>query len=265
MKIIIHIVLIFLLTMITQVGGFIYLVVLFIPNYLKLNAMFGWRVICFVLLYTFSIFLIIPHVAPIFGREPVSSAHGIAAQSFFYRLANRHYVRPELNESIDHIAKQFNNKYPNLRLIHLDANFPFFNHFPLIPHLSHHDGKKIDLSFVYQSEEGVLSNKKPSVSGYGSFEVAKESEEDWSSKCSKEGFWLYDKAKYLTLGIMHPDLQLAEVPTRYLIQLICQEPKMSKVFIEPYLKQRLKLSSPKIRFHGCHAVRHDDHIHLQIK
>ncbi|WP_430412782.1 hypothetical protein [Kordia sp.] len=31
------------------------------------------------------------------------------------------------------------------------------------------------------------------------------------------------------------------------------------------LKRRIRnLASSKIRFHGCYAVRHDDHIHLQI-
>ena len=40
---------------------------------------------------------------------------------------------------------------------------------------------------------------------------------------------------------------------------------IEKVFIEPHLKTRLNLTSNKIRFHGCQAVRHDDHIHLQVK
>ena len=30
-------------------------------------------------------------------------------------------------------------------------------------------------------------------------------------------------------------------------------------------KTRLLLTSDKIRFHGCQAVRHDDHIHVQLK
>ncbi|MFT5619364.1 MAG: hypothetical protein ACI85I_002607, partial [Arenicella sp.] len=38
-----------------------------------------------------------------------------------------------------------------------------------------------------------------------------------------------------------------------------------KVFIEPHLKTRLGLENySKIRFHGCQAVRHDDHIHVQL-
>ncbi len=29
-------------------------------------------------------------------------------------------------------------------------------------------------------------------------------------------------------------------------------------------KTRLKFNSDKIRFQGCHSVRHDDHIHVQL-
>jgi len=38
-----------------------------------------------------------------------------------------------------------------------------------------------------------------------------------------------------------------------------------KIFIEPHLVKRLKLASNKIRFQGCRAVRHDDHLHVQLR
>jgi len=46
---------------------------------------------------------------------------------------------------------------------------------------------------------------------------------------------------------------------------ILQQPNLGKVFVEPHLKTRMKLVDSKIRFHGCGAVRHDDHIHIQLK
>ena len=46
---------------------------------------------------------------------------------------------------------------------------------------------------------------------------------------------------------------------------ILHQPNLGKVFIEPHLKDRMKLTNSKIRFHGCGAVRHDDHIHIQLK
>jgi len=52
--------------------------------------------------------------------------------------------------------------------------------------------------------------------------------------------------------------------TKELVNLFASKPTIEKIFIEPYLKTRLKLTSNKIRFHGCEAVRHDDHVHVQI-
>ncbi len=39
---------------------------------------------------------------------------------------------------------------------------------------------------------------------------------------------------------------------------------LEKVLLEPHLVRRLGLSSPLLRFQGCRAARHDDHLHLQI-
>ena len=38
----------------------------------------------------------------------------------------------------------------------------------------------------------------------------------------------------------------------------------AKVFIEPHLRRRLGVESSKLRFQGCRAARHDDHIHMQL-
>jgi hypothetical protein len=39
---------------------------------------------------------------------------------------------------------------------------------------------------------------------------------------------------------------------------------VAKIFVEPPLAAQLGLSDPKIRFQGCRAARHDDHIHIQL-
>lgn len=54
---------------------------------------------------------------------------------------NRHYVRPELKKTAKETALRMNEKFPGTTVRYLDANFPFLNNFPLLPHLSHHDGK----------------------------------------------------------------------------------------------------------------------------
>ena len=53
--------------------------------------------------------------------------------------------------------------------------------------------------------------------------------------------------------------------TKELVNYFASKPVIGKIFIEPHLKTRLGLTSDKIRFHGCQAVRHDDHIHVQLK
>ena len=55
------------------------------------------------------------------------------------------------------------------------------------------------------------------------------------------------------------------VRTRYLLQNLCESKLVEKIFIEPHLKKRMNLEYDKIRFQGCYAARHDDHIHIQIK
>ena len=49
-----------------------------------------------------------------------------------------------------------------------------------------------------------------------------------------------------------------------MIEFLLREKSTQKIFIEQHLKTRMKLNNSKIRFHGCRAVRHDDHVHLQI-
>jgi len=60
-------------------------------------------------------------------------------------------------------------------------------------------------------------------------------------------------------------LKFSEKGTKLLLERIIEFHPIEKIFIEPHLKQRLNLDHPKIRYHGCGAVRHDDHIHIQVK
>jgi hypothetical protein len=157
-----------------------------------------------------------------------------------------------------------NKVYPGIKLVYLDANFPFFGGFPLLPHLSHHDGKKIDIAFIYNDQTGKVSNLKPSNSGYGVFENPRNGEINQTEICKSSAYWQYDYPKYLTFGKINNDIRFNPKATKQLIQFIIENSRVQKIFIEPHLKTRLQLTSSKIRFQGCGAVRHDDHIHVQI-
>ncbi|ETN94336.1 hypothetical protein P278_22780 [Zhouia amylolytica AD3] len=223
------------------------------------------RIGIFAILYLLTTFLIVPNVAPTFGREKIKESVALKAHSFIYKLANRNYVRPELNKSIGQIATEFEKQNTGIKIVYLDANFPFIDKFPLLPHLSHNDGKKIDVSLIYENDNGQLTNKKPSVSGYGVYEMPTEKEYDQAEVCKDKGNWQYDFPKYLTLGKINKEIKFSEKGTRQLANLILKQKNIGKLFIEPHLKTRMNLNNVKVRFHGCQAVRHDDHIHFQLE
>ncbi|WP_341220934.1 hypothetical protein [Polaribacter atrinae] len=263
-KRILHLLIFTFLTVITQIGGILYAITfLLISN--KISKYKFKRILFFTTVYLITSFLIVPKVAPFFGRVKIEDTKNLAAHNFITKLFNRNYVTPKMHKVLTAVSLKFNTKSPSLKVIYLDANFPFFDGFPLLPHLSHNDGKKIDISFIYQTKKGVKTNLKPSKSGYGVFVSPKKNETNQTQICKEKGFWQYDFTKYVTLGSFNSNLKLSEIATKNLIIQLLKEKSVSKFFIEPHLKSRLNLNNSKVRFHGCGAVRHDDHIHLQIK
>ncbi|MFD2188986.1 hypothetical protein [Aquimarina celericrescens] len=216
-------------------------------------------------LYLGITFLLIPLIAPIFGREKLKDSSYIEAHTFFTKLLNRNYIKAELHISLQEIAASYQKQHHGIKIVYLDANFPFVNGFPLFPHLSHNDGKKIDISFVYLDQNDRLTNRKPSISGYGVFEKPTNKEYDQTKACKKNGYWQYDYSQYLTFGTINKNLKFSEKATKDLLLAIVNHQQIGKVFIEPHLKNRLRVENSKIRFQGCQTVRHDDHIHLQLK
>ena len=246
----------------TQIGVVVYLLSLIISKKWNKNLKFKTLII-FASLYLFSTLLIVPLISPIFGREKVKHSEKIKPTNYMTVLLNRNYVKPKLNELLSKTEKKLNGT--NIEIHYLDANFPFINKFPLLPHLSHNDGKKIDLSLVYETENGIITNRQKSISGYGLFENPKPTEYNQIEKCLKNGYFQYNFPKYLTLGKINKELVFSEKGTKKLIENILKSQNLGKIFIEPHLKSRMNLNNNRIRYHGCRAVRHDDHIHIQLK
>lgn len=262
MRFLVHVFLFIFLTILTQIGGIVYLFSLLLVKKKK-----QWRQLkrffVFVLLYLSTSYFIIPSIASLAGRERIEDTAHLKAHSVFTKLLNRNYVSPELHTVLKETSLKLKEQYPTIQLIYLDANFPFFNGFPLFPHLSHNDGKKIDLSFLYRDAKKALTNDKPSNSGYGVFVNPQKGEVDQTKICKENGAWYYDFTKYLSFGT-NKHLRFDAKATKDLLNLLIKHPQTKKIFIEPHLTQRMQLKSSKVRFHGCKAVRHDDHIHLQI-
>jgi hypothetical protein len=259
-RILFHSLLFLFLTALTQIGGVIYLLVYFVFRKSLLKRWFT-----FVGLYLGVTFLVVPYLAPLFGRERITTNRHIKVHSIFTTVCNRNYVVPQLNIVLADSWNTISKQHPDLEIRCLDANFPFWNGFPMAPHLSHKDGKKLDISLLYTDVNGSPTNAKPSRTGYGVFEGPLTSEYNQIMVCKDKGYWQYDFPKYLTFGVPHPDLKFNEVGTRNILKAILKQRTVSKVFIEPHLRKRLKLEHAKLRYHGCRAVRHDDHIHLQVK
>lgn len=251
------------LTIVTQVGGLAYLLSLVLNTKWKARIK-GKPLMTFISMYFFFNLVVNPLLAPLLGREPVVSLMGIKPVSFVTILLNRNYVRPALNEVLVSVANSLKEGRTGVEIRYLDANFPFLDGFPLLPHLSHNDGGKIDLSLVYQTPDGKVTNLKKSLSGYGVFEGPKADEFDQTNYCKQKGFYQYDYPKYLTFGRHNTELTFSEQGTKILIKVLLRQKAISKIFLEPHLKARLDLTNLKLRFQGCKAVRHDDHIHAQL-
>ena len=262
-----------ILTVLTQVGGVIYLISLLLHKYVHKwtkNKVYRAAYNCalFLVLYCLATFLVVPGIAKSFGRVPLpmTQKNHLRPLNLITCILNRHYVKLEMRTIAYEVANQMNEKYPGTCINYLDANFPLFDYFPLFPHLSHDDGKKLDLSFCYRkSKTNQSTNQCPSFIGYGICEEPLPNEEDMPCSCSKQGFWQYSLMSKIIPQGNKKKFTFDESKTRSLIDLFIDKPSIEKIFIEPHLKTRLCLSSNKVRFHGCQAVRHDDHIHVQIK
>lgn len=222
-----------LLTALTQLGGIAYLIGLVIRR--------SWLVgfAAYVSLSVMSVF-----VAPQFGRValPCFGEDRVVASRLLCAM-NRTYVDPVAAD----VVKELQATVPGTQV--LDANFPFFDGFPLLPHLSHDDGRKVDLALYYKGS-------MPSPIGYFAYE-------NGPTRCRKE--WLTLRWDMAWLQPVFPKSDLDHAATRQAVQFLAGHEQVEKLFLEPHLQDRLGLSFAKVRFQGCRAARHDDHIHFQIR
>jgi hypothetical protein len=229
---------------------------------------YSFRCLTFLVLYTTCTILLVPPIAERLGRVPLPfrTHQHLQPLRIWTCILNRHYVTPLLRHTILDLSDELHRSHPDAVIHYLDANFPFINGFPLVPHLSHKDGKKLDLTFFYLDRHtGLPTPQCPSYIGYGICEDPRPHEENTTAICLSKGYKQYN---FLSQAIPQGNKKhyiLDEHLTKDWLTIIARHPHIEKIFIEPHLKTRLGLLSPKIRFQGCQSVRHDDHIHLQIK
>lgn len=238
-----------ILTALTQVGGLAYLGAL----------AFRRRLLAFLAIY--ALLWGVAHLfAPyLWGRVALPCTGGpLRAQSFVSCVALRNFATPELAEVAQDAAARMASEFPGTITLALDGSFPFFDGFPLLPHLSHDDGTKLDLAFYYADADGTyLEGKTRSPIGYWAIET------DGGTLCPTDNI-VTMRWGMGALQPLWPAMELEPERTAKLINILAADSRVAKIFVEPELATALGVQDSKIRFQGCRAARHDDHIHFQL-
>jgi hypothetical protein len=266
--------LLLILTLLTQVGGIIFVLTLVVAWLAFPKRLQGWQrtglcVFLFAGLYTAMTAFVIPDLAARACRVPLPCRakpdRPFAAAHPLYCAFNRHYVDARLVELLTALSRSINDEFSGTTTLFLDANFPFLNGFPLVPHLSHGDGRKLDIAYYYDGPNGsYLPGALRSPIGYFGFEQPGRADQ---TLCPQR-HWLTLRWDLDPIQNLIPDRTMDVARTRAaLLWLTTQGEKfqVQRIFIEPYLAARMGVSSPLLGFQGCRAARHDDHIHIQIR
>ncbi len=176
-----------------------------------------------------------------------------------YCLTQRHYVREAPRAALLKAAAAMEARHPGTIIRYMEGSWPLGTR-PMPPHLSHGDGRQLDVALFYTDRRGRPLERAPTRSGYRAYEPPLKSGD---RRCTGA-----------TAGppeIDPPDpgrdrnWRLDEARTATMVRLLAADPRVRRVFIEPHLKTRLGLGRlSKVRFAGCRAARHDDHIHVDF-
>ena len=266
-------ILVVILTALTQVGGLILL-----ASWAVCHAAVPRRagglyrltavVVLFVVFYAVATFFVIPPLAKIGGRVPLScsSADKLTSATTLLCVLNRHYVSPRMKTTAEAFGADVARAYPGAITLTLDGNFPFIDGFPLPPHLSHDDGLKLDFAYYYLGPDSTyLPGRTRSSLGYFAFEQPRENDPE---PCAGRADIVTLRWDLDWLQPLFQQMTLDEARTAYALKWLVEigpSHGVSRVFVEPHVATRLGVASPILRFQGCRAARHDDHIHVEIE
>ncbi|PZQ63773.1 MAG: hypothetical protein DI570_07765 [Phenylobacterium zucineum] len=160
------------------------------------------------------------------------------------------------HDALETAASGVAREHPGVAVRYMEASWPSAKR-PMPPHVSHGDGRQVDLALFYEDRRGDL-RPPPTASGYEAFEPPdRESRRVCRGVAGHHDRPDPPKAR---------DWRLAEAPTRELIRALSADPRVRRIFVEPHLKTRLGFAKdPKVRFAGCAVARHDDHIHVDFR
>ncbi len=227
-----------------------------------ISRRFGsFRWLAFVAIYA-GMILVNHKVAPYFGREALPCyGDPLKSRSVIFCALNRNYVDPKIKAMLVDYANDMEAEFPATLTNTLDGSFPFFN-MSLLPHISHKNGKQVDLAFYYEYN-GYPKDDTPSPIGYFAFEYPEGY--PYSEMCPEafptlrwDLLWLQKFWKNETLD---------EDRMRFMLNWFVdhqEEYGIHRILIEPHLRESLNVNDEVIGFQGCRAARHDDHLHIQL-
>jgi hypothetical protein len=257
------------LTALTQIGGLALLLGLAMGRAPAIRHASPWAQRAAVTLATMATYfamtvLLVPPLAKAFGRVrlPCGTEDGpVVAATWLTCALNRGYVRPDALALLTALGDDVGRRFPGSRLTTLEANFPFIDGFPLPPHLSHRDGRKVDLAYFYRRVDGdaAIPHGSPSWLGYFIYEQPAPGA---PQPCA--GRWTPLRWNFDQLQPQPPTWRLDDERTAWMLTWLKDNAQVSRIFIEPHLAQRLNVAGGKVRFQGCRAARHDDHIHVEL-
>ncbi len=247
-----------LLTVLTQLGGLAWLAAL---------PFRGFRFLAVFLLAYAALWGAARLAAPAFGRVAIpctdQGPERVAELSPLYCALNRNYAAPPLLDHANALARHMHAAFPGTRTRTLDAGFPFLEGFPLLPHLSHDDGEKLDFAFFYSDAAGnYLLGRARSPLGYFAFEAPPPgAAQPCDGTTGPTLRW-----NMAALQPLLPDRPLDRPRTAEMLRWLAAHPtgRDYKLFVEPPLAASLGVRGDALRFQGCRAARHDDHLHLQF-
>lgn len=177
-----------------------------------------------------------------------------------YCRLGRHFVTPATRDALVDTANAMRARYPGEVLRFMDASgADGVKPFP--PHQSHGDGHQIDLGLYYTDIEGRPLDRFPSTEAWGGYWPAEPAREGEEIACPNGRPGRAEKPD------PPPDRpwRLDEERTKALVEILIADPRVRQVLIEPHLERRFGLwGHPKLRFAGCQAARHDDHLHVDF-
>ncbi len=204
-------------------------------------------------------------VAPLLGGgapnpelRPLPCGPGgpLAPAAQHYCRAGRQYVTTHAHRALLSAAAAVAEAHPGSVLRYMDASWARGRR-PMPPHLSHGDGRQVDIALFFETSEGRPLANSPAPGGYGAFEPPRRERDRVCRGVSGP----HDRPDPSRTRRWRMDRER----TRALVEKLAAERCVRRIFLEPHLKRELRLTGePKIRFAGCRAARHDDHIHVDF-